>query len=96
METRDVIKEAVRIIRRHLSRGQAEIFLFGSQAKGTSSNGSDIDIAILGKKRIDDLLFLRIKEEVRAIPTLRKIDLVDLDRSAASFKKAVLSHAQTL
>ena len=70
--------------------------LFGSQAKGTNANGSDIDIAILGKKRINDVLFLRIREEVKAIPTLRKIDLVDLDRSAASFKKAVLSHAQAL
>jgi hypothetical protein len=96
VEIRDIIKEAVCIIRRRLRRGQAKIYLFGSRAKGTNANGSDIDIAILGKERIDDLLFLRIKEEVKAIPTLRKIDLVDLNRSAASFKKAVLSHGQAL
>ena len=96
METGDIIKEVVRIIRRRLRSGQAKIYLFGSQAKSTNVDGSDIDIAILGKERMDDLLFLRIKEEVKAIPTLRKIDLVDLNRSTASFKKAVLRHAQAL
>ena len=52
--------------------------LFGSRAKGTALERSDIDIAVSGVPDQDALL-----EE---IPTLYKIDLVDLD----SCKNALL------
>jgi predicted nucleotidyltransferase len=96
MEAAEAIKEAVRAIRRHLPRRDAELFLFGSRAKSTHSEGSDIDIAILGSRRIAGPLLSRIKEDVRAIPTLRRIDIVDLNGSDARFKREVLSHAKTL
>lgn len=48
--------------------------LFGSRAKGTALERSDIDIAVSGVKDYDALL-----EEIEEIPTLYKIDLVDLD-----------------
>ena len=96
VEVRDIIKEAVRVIRRRLPRRDAALFLFGSRAKSTDTEGSDIDIAILGKRRVDGPLLSRIKEEVKAIPTLRRIDIVDLNGSDARFKKEVLSHAKAL
>lgn len=48
--------------------------LFGSRAKGTATERSDIDIAVSG---VEDIGALR--EALDAIPTLYQIDLVDLD-----------------
>ena len=50
------------------------VILFGSRAKGTNTERSDIDIAVKGVKDIWEL-----QEKLEEIPTLYKIDLVDLD-----------------
>ena len=51
-----------------------QVILFGSRAKGTERERSDIDIAVRG---VSDILALQ--EEIEDISTLYKIDLVDLD-----------------
>ncbi|MBI5244542.1 MAG: nucleotidyltransferase domain-containing protein [Elusimicrobia bacterium] len=96
MKPRDVIAECVRIIRRHLPGNDMRIYLIGSRARSAASEGSDIDIAILAKKRIDGLVLMRIREEVKGVPTLRKIDIVDLGASDAEFKREALGHAKAL
>lgn len=50
------------------------VYLFGSRAKGTEQPRSDIDIAVTGVRDIDGL-----REAVDLIPTLYKIDLVDME-----------------
>lgn len=50
------------------------VILFGSRAKGTYTHHSDFDIAVKGVSDIEAL-----KEALDNIPTLYKIDLVDLD-----------------
>ena len=50
--------------------------LFGSRAKGTATERSDIDIAVSG---VDSCKILDLQEEIEEIPTLYTIDLVDLD-----------------
>ena len=50
------------------------VILFGSMAKGTNTERIDIDIAVKGVKNIWEL-----QEKLEEIPTLYKIDLVDLD-----------------
>ena len=50
------------------------VILFGSRSKGTNTDRSDIDIAVRGVKNIWEL-----QEKLEEIPTLYKIDLVDLD-----------------
>ncbi len=51
-----------------------EVLLFGSRAKGTNLERSDIDIAVSGVKGFDLL-----QEAVENLPTLYKIDMVNLD-----------------
>ncbi len=51
-----------------------QVILFGSRAKGTERERSDIDIAVRG---VSDIL--AFQEEIEDISTLYKIDLVDLD-----------------
>ena len=55
----------------------SEIILFGSRAKGTSLERSDIDIAVSGVSDIESL-----RGEIEQIPTLYTIDLVDMDTCA--------------
>ena len=50
----------------------ASAWLFGSQAKGTSHLGSDIDIAVRGEA------FDAVEESVDALDTVFVVDLVDL------------------
>ena len=96
MNKEDIIKDAVDIIRRRLPGAEFRIVLFGSWARGDAQENSDIDIGLMGPEAVDDLLLLRIKEEIRAIPTLRRIDVVDLNQAGEEFRREVLSYAQPL
>lgn len=73
MRVEDVIEEITQRCRKY---GAQEIFLFGSRAKGTATERSDIDIAVSGVVSHD---IYELQEELENIPTLYKIDLVDLD-----------------
>ena len=96
MDREEILTESLCIIRRHLPSGDYKVFLFGSWAKGSAEATSDIDIGILGAHPIDDLLLLRLKDEIRGVPTLRRIDVVDLHQTDESFRNEVLSYARSL
>lgn len=56
-----------------------EIILFGSRAKGTFNNGSDIDIALKGNNlNLQDILDATLETEKLLLPY--KLDLVIFDR----------------
>lgn len=95
MEISAVIKKVVEIIREHLS-GEYKILLFGSWARGNALKTSDIDIGILGKKKIDWGLMTKILERTEEIFTLRKIDIVDLNTVEDNFKNNILKYAKIL
>lgn len=96
MTVQKIIAETVSILRRHLPEENLKIYLFGSQAKNAADPASDIDIGLLGVEPLDDLRLLRLRDEVKAIPTLRKIEIVDLNKTDAGFRREVLSHAKLL
>ncbi len=96
MTVQQIIAEAVSVLRRRLPEGNFKIYLFGSQAKDAAGPASDIDIGLSGDKPLDDLTLLRLRDEVKAIPTLRKIEIVDLNKTDAAFRSEVLRHAKLL
>lgn len=96
MDREEILQEILKIIRRHLPEKDFRILLFGSWAKESAEPTSDIDIGILGERNVDDFVLLRIKEEVGGIPTLRSVDIVDLNKADEKFKKEVLSYAKSL
>lgn len=51
-----------------------KVVLYGSWAKGTALERSDIDIAVYGVEKFCDL-----QDEIENIPTLYKIDMVCVD-----------------
>jgi len=95
MEKEIIIKEVVGIIRRYLSEDY-RIYLFGSWAKNTAIETSDLDIGILGKEKITDEIMTKISREVETISTLRGIDVVDLQAKSDEFRQGVLEYAKLI
>lgn len=95
MEKEEILKETVKIIRQYLPT-DCKILLFGSWAKGTALDTSDLDIAIDGPQKINQEVMIKIKAAIEGIMTLRKVDVVDLNSVDEEFKKNILDHAQII
>lgn len=67
----EVFRKIIEICRRN---GASKVILFGSRAKETARESSDIDIAVCGVYDME-----KLQEEIEDIPTLYTVDLVDLD-----------------
>ncbi len=71
MEAEQVIKEVEKLCKNFQAK---EVILYGSRAKGTARERSDIDIAVTGVKNFELLV-----EEVEKLPTLYSVDLLNMD-----------------
>lgn len=71
MRVEEVIQKVAKLCREFQAE---EVLLYGSRAKGTARERSDIDIAVIGVKDFDGLT-----EKVEELPTLYSVDLVNLD-----------------
>lgn len=70
-------KNVITILKENVKIDHA--ILFGSRAKGTYSNGSDVDIALLGKDlKLNDIL--QISEEIEQLFLPWKFDLIIFNR----------------
>lgn len=96
MEVKEILKKVVDIIHASLPNIEWKIFLFGSQAKHTNRPTSDIDIAIMGKTPISAEKILDIRENIDHLPTLRSIDIVDLQQTSPQFRDRILKNAKLL
>jgi uncharacterized protein len=68
----------------------ARIYLFGSYARGTAKQGSDIDVAINTGKRLDLHEWQFLWNLLDALPTAQKIDLVDMHRIPENMQNIIL------
>lgn len=71
MSAEEVIREVERLCKEFHAK---EVILYGSRAKGTAGDRSDIDIAVAGAEDFDGLA-----EKVEELPTLYRVDLLNLD-----------------
>ena len=71
MKADEVIAEVVKLCK---SIGANEVILYGSRAKGTSRERSDIDIAVSGVDNFDKLAAM-----TEELPTLYSVDLLNID-----------------
>ena len=84
---------SVGIVRRHLPDPAYRIFLFGSRARGTAHERSDIDISIDGPLPVPYEILATIIDEIGESPTLYSVDVVDLKRAPAQFRAVALERA---
>lgn len=71
LKAEEVIQEVARLCRCFHAK---DVLLFGSRAKGTARERSDIDIAVAGAES-----FELLAEKVEELPTLYRVDLVNMD-----------------
>ncbi len=71
---------------------KAQIFLFGSRAKGTSSTYSDIDIAMKPSSDNVDFSYLRFVIEESNLP--QKVDLVDMRTVSPALKSEIEKYGE--
>lgn len=71
MKAEEVIQEVVKLCRIF---NADKIILYGSRAKGTATERSDIDIAVSGMDDFDELAMM-----IEELPTLYSVDLLNMD-----------------
>lgn len=71
MTINSILEEIINLAKKYSA---STVILFGSRAKGTATERSDIDIAVSGIPDTENL-----REELDNLPTLYTIDLVNLD-----------------
>lgn len=91
MNTRAQIQK---ILFRHLSPKDYQVFLFGSRATGEARKWSDWDIGIKGKDRLPLLTMFQIKDDLENSNIPYRVDVVDLNRTSDKFKKIALKTSQ--
>jgi len=69
------------------------LYLFGSQAQGSASLSSDYDLGVLGDHPCPPGLLCELEELGESLPTLDKMDWVDLGRVTKSFRDEALQKA---
>ena len=71
MMVEEVISEVAKLCRNFHAK---EVILYGSRAKGTARERSDIDIAVTGVEN-----FNMLEEKIEELPTLYSVDLLNMD-----------------
>ncbi len=84
-------KEQLTIIKKILRKyfPQEEIRIFGSRYKHTNKPYSDVDIAIVGNKKIDIQTYGKIKEELEESNLKYRVDLIDWNSISEEFQKII-------
>ena len=85
----EIQKFLIESIRKYFSKNDFEIILFGSHAKGSSNNYSDIDLAIKGKDKLPAHLWQEVESLLEESYLKQKIDLIDYHRVNKDFQKVI-------
>ena len=75
------------IIYKHLSK--CKVYLFGSRARKTHQEGSDIDLVLDNNKPIDLRIIAKIYMEIEESSIPLFVDLVDLQTASEEFKQEI-------
>ncbi len=68
------------------------VILFGSRAAGTARARSDFDVGVDGADPLPLGTFFAIGDRLEALPTLYRIDWLDLQRVSETFRHTALAH----
>ena len=79
----------------HLMPDVRLIYLFGSQVDGSATPSSDIDVAVLLKKKLDPVARFDIEQTV-AIKLNQDVDLVDLLTASTVLQNQVIMSGELL
>ncbi|MDQ3461331.1 MAG: nucleotidyltransferase domain-containing protein [Deinococcota bacterium] len=78
--------EALQGLARAYRQQGADLFVFGSFARGDARRTSDLDLGVEWRGEPSKRTFSRLYDDVQALPTIRKIDLVDFSQASPGFR----------
>lgn len=86
----EVMRQSASLLRGH------KVVLFGSRAGGRARPRSDFDIGVIGDQPLPIKDFYEIEDMLENLPTLYKIDWVDLNKAAPSLREKALSISEVI
>jgi len=91
-------KEALGFIKRTLKEHfpDCEFRVFGSRINGKIKPYSDIDIAVVGKKKLDFTVLSDLKYAFQESELSFRVDVMDWNDLSESFKKIILEKYEVL
>ena len=98
MTREEQIKTMIANVMRQFSsqlRGH-RVLLFGSRAGGKARQRSDFDIGVIGNEPLPVKVFYEIDDMLENLPTLYRIDWVDLNNAAPSLRERALENAEVI
>lgn len=84
------------IIYKYLKGADYKTFIFGSRATGQLGHFSDLDLGILGQKKIPGHILEKIREDLENSSIPYKIDVVDFHKVSAKFRSLALKNIRSL
>ena len=93
-EIRQMLREVCRDAQRRLAGHR--VVVFGSRARGDAKPRSDFDVGVLGETPLPLEDFYALEELIENLPTLYRIDWVDLARASASFRHEAMADMQVI
>lgn len=81
--------ELVAIITKYLP--DAKIYLYGSRARGTHRNGSDIDLAVDTGAKVDWKMMMKIEDEIDESTIPLFVDVIDIHDVGKKFLEEIRS-----
>lgn len=94
MEVKEQIRRQLRRMA-PLLRGH-RVYLFGSRIQGRARPRSDFDIGVFGDEPLPLRDFYAVEEALDEIPTLYRIDWVDLNRAPSQFRERAMQATEIL
>ena len=87
----------IQIMRANTNRlGGRQVVLFGSRAQGKAKPRSDFDLGVIGDTPLPLVDFFAIEDMLNELPTLYRIDWVDLARVSERFRSQALQKAEVI
>ena len=68
---------------------ECEVRVYGSRYTGTAKQYSDLDIALVGREKLDWRVMAAIKEEFQESELPFRVDILDWNSVSAEFRKAI-------
>ena len=72
------------------------VVVFGSRARGDARPRSDFDIGVIGATALPLEDFYALEDQIENLPTLYRIDWVDLSRASETFRRAAEADMQVI
>ena len=91
-----LLAEVARVLCDQVPGEHLRIYLFGSWTQGKALRVSDLDIGLDTGNPIEFAILQKIDETLDELPTLRKIDIIDLQAITPEFRDQVTQQGELL